>query len=489
MKADHDKDMQALTSTNAEISGVIEDKKKVEKELSDVKKELEEEKEKHNKDKEALEAEHKKTIEDIESNHKEEVEELKGEHEEVIKKLHEEIAKLEDKSSSSSSSDSDSDSDSGKDEEIEELRNQVEKERIEKEAKEKEIKELRSQNAVLVSNAKAAAAAAAASEASEGDLMKEVVGCLGEARFCDGDTPVAATKLAKLFEERKLYSGADCSEVVECLRLCSTIQAGGVSLAFYLTQTLIKLITISAGKLGVPSPVSSSSGYTIARKAEEGGKKGSGLLGQLEALVADVFCSGLAVVYSDIEKIAVSAMLESNLEAESNSNNNGNSPRNLIGIISRTLDAVESNHMGKAIKAQVAAQLVWCINGTVFNALVAKERRDAACTCGAGLQLRLAVSVLENYLVRDPATFGAKKRLEHLKEASNVFLMDKSLLTDEALVRDTLPALNFAQIHALLEKFRPDSCSSVPVAAPILSLTKSRAKPSDIVPVDSRSLI
>eukprot|EP01105_Mastigella_eilhardi_P010678 TRINITY_DN2486_c0_g1_i2.p1 TRINITY_DN2486_c0_g1~~TRINITY_DN2486_c0_g1_i2.p1 ORF type:complete len:489 (-),score=145.56 TRINITY_DN2486_c0_g1_i2:58-1524(-) len=110
----------------------------------------------------------------------------------------------------------------------------------------------------------------------------------------------------------------------------------------------------------------------------------------------------------------------------------------------------------ESLQLQLFAQLMQWLNAHSVNTLVS---RPELCTCTTGIQLKMSLSALEDFLCKPEAAaiFGARRYLEHTKQASNLLVMDKAVLLDPSNLESVFGELNIAQICCIVRSFKTDS--------------------------------
>jgi hypothetical protein len=271
--------------------------------------------------------------------------------------------------------------------------------------------------------------------------------------------------------------------ILDALALATRVHTDGYRLALYWVCTVWHIHKEVCERLGQPTPEATIKRLDEAHLPE-------GLLGVTAKLLYETFAAALGKAYSAIDVIVVAAMIESQQGGQGSvapaaakapaAGQRGappapaaKNPSHVIAIMAEAMTAATDVKLPQGIRRQLAAQLVYCVNAGMFNAFVT---RPELCTCGNGFAIRVATGQLEEWLVRDGDCFPAKKRLEHVREASNLFVMDKKILRDDETVKSVFSALNVAQLARLLECFRPDQLSKTGVDPAILQEFKSKAQ-------------
>lgn len=126
-------------------------------------------------------------------------------------------------------------------------------------------------------------------------------------------------------------------------------------------------------------------------------------------------------------------------------------------VLGSLLRAVREAALSEPLQRQYMAQIFYYVDARLVNLLL--SQRDL-CTCSFGLQLKLAISQLEEWAAqagaRRETLSWAREQLEPLREAANLLVVDKAVFEDEHLIGQMFSALNLHQIRHLLEMFTPD---------------------------------
>lgn len=322
------------------------------------------------------------------------------------------------------------------------------------------------------------------SATTQAQVLREVFESVVELKY----TPTGVPRTVALLMDRLGTLGAfdrptdatTFGATLDALTLATHVHTDGYRLALYWVCTVWHVHKETCERLGQPAP------DPVVKRVDEA-KLPEGLVGVTGKLLYDTFASALGKAYFAIDSIVVAAMVEYQQQqqqggakaaapakpAASAAAATTKSPAHVIAILAEVLQAATEVKLPQAMRKQVAAQLVYCVNAGMFNAFVT---RPELCTCSSGFQIRLAMSQLEDWLVRDQDAFPARKRLEHVREASNLFVMDKKILRDDEAVKAAFSALNIAQLTRLLESFRPDQLSKTGVDPAILQEMKSKAQ-------------
>ncbi|KAH3757489.1 DIL domain [Pelomyxa schiedti] len=157
----------------------------------------------------------------------------------------------------------------------------------------------------------------------------------------------------------------------------------------------------------------------------------------------------------------------------------GPSITDVIQILQETLQRLLDNGISRSICFQFFSQLCYWINARLFNQLV---NQPGCCTCGKGFQIKLGLSSIEEFLYQSAFLSRARQRLDHIKQAGNLLIMDKAVLFDETIVHTAFSALNPVQLAHIVHSFKPDSLMPDPVAPSVLGRIQ-RLNPSSSTPL------
>lgn len=162
----------------------------------------------------------------------------------------------------------------------------------------------------------------------------------------------------------------------------------------------------------------------------------------------------------------------------------------VLSTMSEALQRCTDNFVPKTLCLQIFSQLSWWINAVLFNKLMSNASLCIIITCnnihfqgncGTGFQIRMSLSQIEDFLAKIP--FLTQSRycytftphvtvdstfLAHINQASNLLVMDKSILLDKASASDAFGALSETQLAYLVQSFKPDSVSPAPISEKVL---------------------
>jgi hypothetical protein len=132
----------------------------------------------------------------------------------------------------------------------------------------------------------------------------------------------------------------------------------------------------------------------------------------------------------------------------------------------------------QTIELQFLGQVMQWLNTTLVNTLLSTPQ---LCRAGTAYSIKVSVSHLEQWLANNITSAGISgvasqqiswlnERLEGLREAANVLLIDKRVFTDD--VSGVFSTVNLAQISRLLSQFQPDDFAPEPVPQEALQLVQ-----------------
>ncbi|KAH3760637.1 hypothetical protein Pelo_7568 [Pelomyxa schiedti] len=243
----------------------------------------------------------------------------------------------------------------------------------------------------------------------------------------------------------------------------------------------------SAGSSGAGSRANSTSSGTGANSAISSPpspslcKNDSGMnwfLIQLNKAISDAFTLIMKRVQQLLKPMLVPAFLEQQApqpgpatpkKSTGQPPQRVHHPSEVIEVMVDTLKQLDAGHMPQNLCNQFFSQLCHWINAILFNKLVCFPH---LCTCGNGIQVKLGLSMIEDFLSKTSYLSTAKEYLEHTRQACNLFFMDKSILLDQGSLTSIFGCLNVCQITLLVQSFKPDMFSPVPVDPKILVALK-----------------
>jgi len=78
------------------------------------------------------------------------------------------------------------------------------------------------------------------------------------------------------------------------------------------------------------------------------------------------------------------------------------------------------------------------------------------CKCGTGIQMKMAITQIQDWLSKEPLLHLSKDQLNQSKQAADVLVMNKEALLDESIRNEICPNLNSSQIYGLVISYVPD---------------------------------
>jgi hypothetical protein len=116
---------------------------------------------------------------------------------------------------------------------------------------------------------------------------------------------------------------------------------------------------------------------------------------------------------------------------------------------------LKSHYISDRVTQAVLDQIFYYIDCQIFNLFL---RQPQLFTASRGFKIKMAISQIESSLSKHSATF-ANKQFNYIKEAANLLVMDKSLMSDTSLIQQIFSHLNFLQVKHIVERFKPDELS------------------------------
>lgn len=193
---------------------------------------------------------------------------------------------------------------------------------------------------------------------------------------------------------------------------------------------------------------------------------------EMISLSTKIFARLVENIYKTLIPVLIPAMFQTSLV---NGNKQPLLPRTITIILDQYYSLMVKNFIHKDLISQFFKQVYFFINSHTFNALF--DIQNKRCKMGSAIMLKMAVSELEAWADRNKIE-TCKEQLVSLRQASDIMIMNKSSLVDEATRREVCPTLSLIQVRKILQMYHPDDFdpdtvpSSVLKALPTLDLSK-----------------
>ncbi|KAK5574511.1 hypothetical protein RB653_009764 [Dictyostelium firmibasis] len=133
----------------------------------------------------------------------------------------------------------------------------------------------------------------------------------------------------------------------------------------------------------------------------------------------------------------------------------GNSINNLLYILDGIITFLKEGRIFDSVSNQFLNQIFYFMNAQVTNHLLNNPK---VCTTTQGLEVKMGVSRLKEWCSATPYK-SASQQLDSSLEASNLLVIDKNVFVDIEAIKSIFQKLNLHQIKQLLQSFTPDSLS------------------------------
>jgi hypothetical protein len=154
--------------------------------------------------------------------------------------------------------------------------------------------------------------------------------------------------------------------------------------------------------------------------------------------------------YQEVRSVLPTAILE----VPSNTKKVKRARRNVFTFLNTTLKTLKSVYLYESIVNQFFYQLFYFIDCVLFNELMEHTERLSSTT--HGFEIALALSTLLEWSDRHVPGLPRDQLFQHILQAANVMVMDKSLLTDKETLATVWPVLNVSHIYRLISCFSSD---------------------------------
>mmetsp|Transcript_8537 Transcript_8537/g.11795 ORF Transcript_8537/g.11795 Transcript_8537/m.11795 type:complete len:1108 (-) Transcript_8537:45-3368(-) len=292
-------------------------------------------------------------------------------------------------------------------------------------------------------------------------LLEEVIYSNDNQFDADKAMPIAVQTLAERLTEWGTLVEADAStqlleEITTAIKKSfarSAYDSEGLAYWLSFTSNTFVLLKKEIPEDAKPEDFDSLSRPTLADNLEDF-KPVTKFFHELTVVSFDIFSVLLINIYSQLDHILVPNVLES-----ADKKKHTNEFPNILGDI---LKLLKKNFLYDQIIKQFLIQIFYFIDCQLFNTLL---KRPDLFTCNSGFQIKMALSQVENSVSKvDKQLSGiVSKQFNHIKEAVNLLLMDKTIVGDEETVKQIFSHLNLIQIKHVLDRFKPDELSPEPV--------------------------
>jgi len=203
---------------------------------------------------------------------------------------------------------------------------------------------------------------------------------------------------------------------------------------------------------------------TIPAPQTLGYGEGKGAAEVLTHLLVRAFLNALDGIYRVIEPACRESFIASSSDSHSSNS--------VINILTEVSSLTKQVRLAPSIRKQLMTQIVYDIDATVFNILI---KDKSLCSCNRAFKIRQSMSSVESWLLKDPEIASAKRQLQLVREAANLFAMDKSVLTDDEAIASAFSVLNVNRLACLLQLFQPDDLNQQAVDPAIIRDMKVKA--------------
>ncbi|PRP88345.1 hypothetical protein PROFUN_03259 [Planoprotostelium fungivorum] len=156
-----------------------------------------------------------------------------------------------------------------------------------------------------------------------------------------------------------------------------------------------------------------------------------------------------------------------------------------INLLSDTIKMLKKHHLSETMTKQFIKQMFVFLDLQLFNNLMEKPELF---TCTAGFQIKMAISQVESGVTKLDKTLNfVSKNLDHIKDAVNFLVMDKSIVND-AESTDIFATLNSVQLKHMVDSFKPDDLSPDPISESAKKTIGDAAKKNPDLPLEFDAL-
>ncbi|PRP81448.1 hypothetical protein PROFUN_10978 [Planoprotostelium fungivorum] len=198
---------------------------------------------------------------------------------------------------------------------------------------------------------------------------------------------------------------------------------------------------------------------------------------ELIMLSFDIYSVLLINIFSQLDNVLISSVLSS-------ANHKGKTANvsEFTTLFDGTLKMLKKHNLSESLVRQFVKQVFVFIDAQLFNSLI---QRPELFTCSAGFQIKMSLSQVEAGIQKlDKSLTFVSKHLNHIKDAVNFLVMDKSIVNDAEMAEQIFPHLNVVQLKHMIEAFKPDDLSPEPVPDVARRAVAEAAKARDYLPLE-----
>lgn len=118
-----------------------------------------------------------------------------------------------------------------------------------------------------------------------------------------------------------------------------------------------------------------------------------------------------------------------------------------VAVLDEAQNAMSEAQVPIDVRVQYVVQMCHFVNASVMNMALTEP---ALSTPQAALQIKFEMSLIEEWLCKEPRYLVASSRLAQTRDWANLVVMGKDILLDDALVKSTFPTLTWKQIYRTL---------------------------------------
>lgn len=174
---------------------------------------------------------------------------------------------------------------------------------------------------------------------------------------------------------------------------------------------------------------------------------------ELTYIAFDIYNQLLQNIFRKVDQMLVAFILDNKQKPNQHLDND------FINIIKELYQILTKYYIKNSIIEYILESIFYYSDAQLFNTLI---KRPNIFTCTNGFEIKVLISQIENNLSKY-CNIPSQKYFNYIKEASNLLIMDKSLVNDEETRKQIFPHLNIIQINHFIKNFKTDGNAPDPI--------------------------
>ncbi|EFA85870.1 C2 calcium/lipid-binding region-containing protein [Heterostelium album PN500] len=205
---------------------------------------------------------------------------------------------------------------------------------------------------------------------------------------------------------------------------------------------------------------------------------GGSFIRDLQSLVLNIYSKLISIIETKLDKVLIASIFnpdsiildqKSSIKPHATGKANTISINNLLLILDSVLYFLDEGKVCHKLSNQLLTQTFYFINAQITNYFL---QNASVCRATLGFKVKMGVSRLKEWCSQTNFK-SVSEQLDSSLEASNLFVIDKSVFVDIEAIKPIFQKLNLIQIKKLLESFEPDELSPDPLPSQLQKAMQS----------------